>query len=108
MTGYAPENNVCTECRSPCKNCDTSPDSCSLCVNSTYLLGKSCNSECGDGYFGDSVSGTCEKCISPCLTCSSLTKCNSCIKTATNNIYYNGECISACKSGYYEQDFTCV
>ncbi|CAD8044013.1 unnamed protein product [Paramecium primaurelia] len=103
-----PENGTCINCRQPCKSCKTTPDTCYSCLSNTYLSGNNCFSVCDDGYYADTTINECKQCISPCLKCSSLTICITCLQTQINKIFHDGNCISSCPTGYYESIGTCV
>ena len=46
-----PINHICTVCTSPCATCNVNGTDCQSCIDSTYLFGNTCPSNCPSGYF---------------------------------------------------------
>jgi hypothetical protein len=93
-----------------CASC-SSATNCSSCQTgyNFYVVNGlgSCVTTCPSGYypgvsqssaFPNNYNYQCLLCLSPCLTCSSITTCTSCI----TNFYIMGtNCYSSCPSGFY-------
>jgi len=102
-------------CTSPCQRCSTSPTICLSCLPSpnTYIiyfsLNNTCLNGCPTGYFTNST--ICSICVSPCLTCSTISMCNSCVN-GTWLYSGNNTCSNSCPSGFYNESSgnctTCV
>ena len=102
--GYYLLNSQCHQCNSNCKTC----------INTDiYCL------SCDDGYYLTSIN-TCAKCIHPCKTCLSETKCLSCI---SDYFLLSNECIkcnincktsrdnckcTTCDIGFYFYKYQCL
>ncbi len=93
---------ICAPCNySICNGCTVTANQCTSCIlNSTlnvFLVDNSTcisQSKCGKTYYVDNSFGflRCLKCLSPCLTCSSATYCNSCV----SGVLYDGSCSFTC------------
>lgn len=66
---------------------------CTSCYNQSYLINNTCSASCTNGYYPDTSSGygVCLMCQPPCLLCSSVTYCLSCIDTSL--FLVNGSCL---------------
>lgn len=71
----------------------------------------SCVSKCPAGQFGNSSTGTCQKCQTPCLTCVSSAvqqqesvRCTSCVTAAM--ALFDGHCVDRCPSGTFLLNIT--
>lgn len=91
----------CLACNSSCATCFDA-DNCTSCVsNSTYSylffnnsLGF-CLTTCPSFYYPTGTNPVCVPCVSPCITCISLTQCTSCL---VGFYLYNYSCLIACPS----------
>ncbi|KAL4472324.1 hypothetical protein ABPG72_002807 [Tetrahymena utriculariae] len=101
IEGYYLQNNTCLQCDKSCKTCLNSSINCTSCYNNYYFdstqfkcilcsnLCKTCDgstnlcTSCLDGY--SLISGQCQLCSFPCLTCASG-NINSCLSCSSN--YY--------------------
>lgn len=95
---YYGDGTSCLVCLNQCYNC-TNATYCLSC-SSGYSLNPdhSCQTSCPVGYLSASL--VCQKCTSPCLTCSeTLTTCASCI---SGYILYSSSCVLACPLGKYK------
>ncbi|KRX04787.1 WW domain [Pseudocohnilembus persalinus] len=92
-------SNACYTCTSPCSQCTGTDTTCTACDNGYYLLGNSCPSTCGTGYYDNSSTNTCDTCTSPCSDCStSITTCTAC----ENGYYLDGNtCDTTCPTTYF-------
>lgn len=71
-----------------------------------YPLSGQCVSNCSQlnqSYFGDSTTSKCLTCIEPCLTCTSVVDCSSCISGVLNQ----KRCVGSCPIGTYTQNSVC-
>lgn len=86
---------------------------CVTCVDGYVWKDGGCLLECASGEYvrdtvvvvGGGMMKVCEGCVAPCLTCTSETKCLSCIRTAnpTDQTYYNStDCSPTCPNTYYK------
>jgi proprotein convertase subtilisin/kexin type 5 len=109
--GTTPIASVCVNCTSPCLSCSTSASTCTSCIHGltpeVYLANTIClqASQCPNGTYPDSSNNTCVNCSPPCLTCSSLTSCLSCMAD------YNLEgtlCKSQCLDGFMPVNSICT
>lgn len=97
-----------TNCTFPCKICSSSNNSaCLQCYSSAttqfYYYDPVANkcvspSSCSSTTFPNATLSSCVSCPIQCLTCTSLTSCQSC---AANYFLLNGTCLTDCPSGYY-------
>lgn len=82
---YYPDSTIpsllfCRDCPSGCNVC-TNEMSCSQCLSSLFLetsyagTVKLCVEHCKSGFYGNTVSGNCQSCISNCKNCSTSTNC---------------------------------
>lgn len=71
-------NNMCQSCDAICQKCSLVGTNCTECYSGTYLLQNTCKAVCDDFYYPDGAKKTCEACVSPCLTCYTLTDCKTC------------------------------
>ena len=97
--GYYQEGSNCQNCLFPCATC-ASAAACLTCVTGTYYYSssKGCLLACPSDAFLDAPNAACTPCTAPCASCRSSTYCLSC----TKGLYLtNGQCLSACPSGYY-------
>lgn len=90
----------CSNCALACATC-SSGTSCSSCKPGNFLYynssGNACLSSCPTGYFADSRSGWCSKCLSTCSACTATNNCTQCLSgfTLTNNVCHNQTSCSA-------------
>lgn len=113
----------CEACKRGCKKCDDGKDLCTECLDSFYESSKvgnyvncsSCPSnckkctkdqsnkiifhECLEGFYLSD--GKCVQCNSPCATCTSATKCTSCIA----GHLFDG--VNSCEAECHQDCFTC-
>ena len=53
------------------------------------------------GSYADTATSTCRPCVEPCITCSTLTLCDTCV----NGYYlYESRCLLECPLGYTPSD----
>lgn len=107
-SGQYISSSFCFSCQANCLSC-TSSSNCQRCLSSFYLYAASntCVSNCSMvniSYYGDSINSICTLCISPCLTCTSIVDCTSCI----TGVLYETRCISNCPVGYYSLGAACL
>lgn len=92
----------CYTCSSSCVNCNgSSPESCTSCDSSKWLLSGSCLSNCPNGYYGDTSNRTCILCDSSCLTCNGPTN-SSCLSCVSGLFFSDGRCVSSCPTNKFE------
>ncbi|OMJ81592.1 hypothetical protein SteCoe_17901 [Stentor coeruleus] len=127
VDGYYMNENTrkCIECYKDCKICNSSSTilSLSLCLEckniNSNLIDYNCSCPeksyeyyneciCSDGYYMEKISGifNCSACQPPCLTCFSLTQCNSC-RDENLHVDDNYNCVPSCKEGYYISGIEC-
>ncbi|KAM3143777.1 hypothetical protein pb186bvf_004053 [Paramecium bursaria] len=117
-------------CPSNCSKC-TSPNLCTTCNTSYNVYQGQCIQQCPNGYFGQNGSctncdSTCQSCNSQgCLTCFSplvlqgtlcLELCssdcdvceNSICTSCLSQILFDGDCLSQCPIGYYQDQKSCI
>ena len=91
----------CKSCSTSCSTCILSPTQCLSCKTlepAKYLKNSSCLSDCGDRFYGDSISKECRGCHTTCLRCSgpNANQCTSCNPSSMNRFFYQGECLNLC------------
>ena len=62
-----------------CANCNDTANICFRCVPGYFLHNNGCTSYCPNGYYGDSLTGTCVQCLANCDICFNGTSCSQCI-----------------------------
>lgn len=97
-------------CASPCLTCSYLTNNCTSCAINYYHNGI-CIGVCPVSHFANATSKRCDKCISPCSTCSNSTACLSCLPST--NTYYDSstmQCVSICPTQYYRNNtnYTCI
>jgi len=103
---------TCELCWEDCGECTesivdgSSEAKCSVCSGDLFLdENDSCVAYCAVGtYPVSSPSATCIDCEHPCEECTSETVCTLCLDGA--GYLLNGQCISPCSDGYFENDET--
>lgn len=76
-------SQVCAACVSPCLTCSDAA-TCLSCLRigngsgQTYYNGTNCAVTCSSGSYPDTITLRCEKCLSPCKSCTSQSNCLSC------------------------------
>ncbi len=102
---YANSLYSCLACSATCLTCITASSNCTTCNTTSAfpalnLTGSSgvCLSNCPIYYYlSASLTPTqCTPCVFPCLTCTSLTACLSCVD---NRFFYNMTCLPSCPTG---------
>lgn len=119
---YNTDSNQCENCQKDCNNGCRNPTNCTLCIdpfckncqtfqtNSCVFCEKNFEIQenlcvlCNSTSYYDDIDYICKKCKSPCMTCSSVEKCVSCVENSFFNA--NFECI--CKDGYFMDQGSCV
>jgi hypothetical protein len=100
--GYSILDNKCIKCDPSCQTCaDNDINKCLTCspIYPNYLPDESkCLTQCSEGYYLNQSSRTCNRCISPCKTCSSETSCLSC---NSGSLFYRSQnqCLTLCPNG---------
>lgn len=88
---------------SPCNTCHNR-DLCLSCLASSstfyWSQNSSCLPVCPQGYYGDTSDRLCKTCVDPCLECTSVNLCASCLPSS-NTYLYNSRCIPECPSGFF-------
>lgn len=94
---------VTVYCTSPCKQCSSSKTSCLSCLPAPNTLisydsdSKTCVQTCPTGKYND-ANNFCQKCVSPCATCTTNTSCLSC----TTGTWLSGtSCVTVCPDKSY-------
>ena len=106
-------NPRCLACGSDCKLCGATADECTQCnhvdTDGKYLTGTTCvlPASCPTGEFGNADikwNPVCERCVSPCVTCTSRTVCTKCEVGGTQKYLHpsDGSCVEDCPATYYE------
>ena len=107
--GTFPVNDprTCVSCHPSCESCRDHPNNCIKCKpgffkqpNGYQSTDSSCQSQCPDGYYGDSLSKSCIPCNSACQTCND----NSNLCTICSGQAYRLDprlCVFQCPVGYY-------
>ena len=77
---YVILSGVCTpiNCLN-CATCDSTANICSRCAPPYYLHNGGCTASCPNGYYNDSISGTCIPCMANCDICFNSSTCAQCI-----------------------------
>jgi proprotein convertase subtilisin/kexin type 5 len=94
----------CKLCSTGCATCNTFVDNCTACTSGLFLQSstnttKTCLQSCQDKLYADSSTMSCLPCRSPCLTCSTLSLCQSCINVTGSQeqtYYYQQSCLLTC------------
>jgi hypothetical protein len=104
-------NGVCTACVPPCLSCAVTVNTCLSCV-SPYYLNTNANicvlaNQCPTYTYPNISLSVCASCVSPCLACTSVSSCSSCI----HGYYYYSIttlCLDVCPLGYIGIVNVCV
>jgi proprotein convertase subtilisin/kexin type 5 len=101
-----PVNPVCNPCNASCANCVISATTCTSCSGSNSLSSGTCVATCPAGTYPST--NVCVVCSPPCLTCSAVATCTSCLQgylsagTCLNScpgeMFLNGQVCSACQN----------
>lgn len=94
-------NSRCLTCGINCLLCKLA-NSCEQCASTSYLypLTGTCITNCSatnGSYYSDETTSKCLLCIQPCLTCSSVVDCTSCLSGVLNQ----NRCVGSCPLGTY-------
>eukprot|EP00750_Incisomonas_marina_P022331 INCI4963.35.p1 GENE.INCI4963.35~~INCI4963.35.p1 ORF type:complete len:236 (+),score=37.08 INCI4963.35:165-872(+) len=89
---YFDESDGCAACSSSCNTCYGDADTCTSCSDAKFLKAGACLSSCGEGFFGNSDTWTCEPCHKTCAECTGPLdfECTSC---------HGGGPLAACPDG---------
>ena len=94
-------SRVCLPCSPPCATCSINQTNCNSCLNpltpQLYLLNSQCQQNCSPTTYANSSNFQCTPCVSPCVSCSAIADCSSCIP---GKFLYGTSCISPCPAGY--------
>lgn len=97
------QTNTCSPCDVACATCGSSSRTdCSSC-NINYFLqpnSTACSSTCPSGYWKNTTGRICSPCVSPCVTCTSISNCQSCIVNYQVDPSTQ-KCVKSCSSGLY-------
>ena len=103
-------NRVCEICSTNCLTCVSTNTTCTSCETTTpkFLFQSGCYEQCpNEGYFADTVSGSCLPCDSSCLSCkASATDCIACVAP----YFYDQaarSCVAACGAEQYINNDIC-
>ncbi len=101
-SGYIPLGKNCTLCQSPCLTCAENVNNCTSCSPSVtpkvYYIENRCDTSCPVFYYPDNGTNTCQQCQAPCLKCSELVTCTSCVNSYF--LFQSTTCLTACPSRY--------
>lgn len=92
------------------------------CSAGQFLLNGACVSNCGVGYYGDSLSQKCLSCSSNCASCLSSSFCVACrsgfqvsngvcvatTSCSANQLQFGSSCVSTCPIGAYQIGSQCL
>lgn len=98
----------CQSCPLNCLNC-SSPSSCTLCINKTYLYKQNCLSSCPIGTYN--VGSVCSACTLPfCVQCSAVNATQVCKVCDPNSgtLLLNGGCIFTCPANTFSNTNVCI
>lgn len=103
----------CRECAQNCSTCSVSASNCTSCLSGLFLLAsgnaKSCVARCDAKYYGDTITMSCQPCRAPCLECSGLALCDSCVPNSTPPSYLARQsCQPSCPEGTFPNGSTLV
>lgn len=95
-----------------------------FCQIPLFLQGNACVNTCQLGFYGNSVTRTCDRCFSNCQQCLSATTCVNCVPGYLLNnlqtsciissscqpgqVQYNSVCYTSCPLGTYQQGQLCI
>lgn len=92
------KDQTCGRCSHDCKECDLSPENCTVCENGKFLNQsgetRSCVVNCIKGYFGDPDSKECQKCSPSCADCFNVS--NNCTECHPNMYLLKSSCVANC------------
>lgn len=92
------KDQTCGRCSHNCKECDLSPENCTVCENGKFLNQsgetRSCVVNCIKGYFGDPNSKECRKCSPSCADCFNVS--NNCTECHPNMYLLKSSCVANC------------
>ncbi|CDW75779.1 UNKNOWN [Stylonychia lemnae] len=97
----------CMPCDIKCKSCNPlNPSECLTCnplsAEYPFLSGNTCQNTCSFGFYGNSRTGTCDKCTSPCASCSGTpNNCTSCEQSSSSKFLNGTQCLAACPPGTF-------
>lgn len=80
--GYYGNGLTCSACYYSCGTCNNSlSSSCLTCANASYVFsnGVCTIKQCDSGYFQNTTTQTCQKCIDYCASCTDSITCDTCI-----------------------------
>ncbi len=102
---------ACVPCGTNCAACENGiPANCTSCLTIFWLdtVADTCGAVCPAGQYHGATAGVCSLCsgVSPnfCLTCSSLTSCDSCV---TGKFLHNNACLGTCPAKFYGENKLC-
>jgi hypothetical protein len=81
--------NACESCQTPCTTCSGSMGNCTSCNGSNALYNNTCLGTCPATFYANNF--VCVPCVAPCLACSTLNFCLSCV----SSYLFNGTCYNA-------------
>lgn len=90
--------NISLYCPTNCISCSIQKI-CSECADDYFLKDGHCTKTCGNGFYANTSSRTCEKCSDGCMSCTDANTCNACSDDFLNE---NGKCVSKCSDKYFE------
>ena len=102
--------------------CVSSTISTGRCESPTFRLNGACTDNCGNGFFPNSNSRTCDACAANCQNCLNKDYCLTCATGFTavdgkciaqsrcpaNQFSYNAVCVASCPSGTFTSNGRCV
>jgi hypothetical protein len=106
--GTATIDDKCSSCTvENCAICDPNNlGQCMDCMNNTFLKNNTCTTDCGDGWYVDSLTRSCKKCTFDfCKNCSAE-KCFTC--ETSKFLLESIQCVTECPNGYIASNSNCV
>ena len=100
----------CATCMNNCLSC-VSAINCNECISGYYLykpgsgVTDQCLVNCPDGYYANTTTRLCTKCLANCTTCSIGSACLSCASGYYR--YGSGQCLTQCPDGYFVSGTNC-
>lgn len=106
-TYSSPRERICRRCHDTCSTClGPLPQDCVTCPEGLWSHKKQCFTHCPPKFYGG-PDGFCRSCKAPCVECSSLTSCKTCVSSYKTDNTTCKLAFTDCGDGYYSPHGNC-